>query len=92
MRKDTILKIFTLPEAILKTAFLGVEQRRSKNLDDSNEPMHYRTAVFGIIVCITGILIFCLRVGMSLWIFPIFFGIYFTISLAIARYVGRIMS
>lgn len=70
---------------VLKTAFSSSKKRQAKNLDDSTEPIHYRTAIFGIIICVAGILMFCIRAGMSLWIFPIFFGIYFTISLAIAR-------
>ena len=66
---------------VLKTVFSSSDKR----LDDSREPMRYRTALIGIVLCVTGILIFCMRMGFSLWIFPIFFGIYFTISFAIAR-------
>ena len=70
---------------VLKMIFSRSEKRSPQRLDDSGEPMRYRTALIGILVCLTGILIFCLKAGLSLWIFPIFFGIYFTISLAIAR-------
>jgi hypothetical protein len=76
--RDHLVKVF-------KTAFWSSERRKSQNLDDSGEPIRYRTAIFGIILCMFGILAFSLRAGMSLWIFPIFFGIYFTISLSIAR-------
>ena len=70
---------------VFKIAFWGSGKNQDENLDDSKEPMRYRTAIFGIIICMGGILAFCLRAGMSLWVFPIFFGIYFTISLSIAR-------
>ncbi|MEK7399700.1 MAG: DUF6785 family protein, partial [Candidatus Poribacteria bacterium] len=65
---------------VLKTVF-----SRPGGLDDKYEPMRYRTAFIGIIACLTGLLVFSLHAGMSLWVFPIFFGIYFIISIAIAR-------
>ncbi len=65
---------------VLKIALLG-----RKSSDDKDEPMRYRSALILLVLCITGLLLFCLRMGMSLWLFPIFFGIYFTIVLSIAR-------
>jgi len=56
-----------------------------KSPDDKDEPMRYRSALILLTLCIAGLLLFCLRMGMSLWLFPIFFGIYFTIVLSIAR-------
>lgn len=58
---------------------------RQKSPDDKDEPMRYRSALIILFLCITGLLLFCLRMGMSLWVFPVFFGIYFTIVLSIAR-------
>jgi len=66
------------------------------DLDDSDEPMRYRTAVLGIIGGAAFIIFFCSRygvssiiyksvAGMSMAIIVAFFVIYFAISTAIAR-------
>jgi len=54
-------------------------------MDDSKEPMRYRTAAIGIILGVTALMVFCRRLGMSLWLVPVFFGLYFVISISITR-------
>jgi len=54
-------------------------------IGDAQEPISYRTALAGILLGIGFITFFCLRAGMSLGVIWTFFGIYFAISLAIAR-------
>lgn len=68
----------------LKRVFGRVFSDKSA-LDDSDEPMRYRSAVLVMMVGITFITLFCLKAGMSIWAIPLFFGLYFTISTAITR-------
>ncbi|RKU06484.1 hypothetical protein C6502_19795 [Candidatus Poribacteria bacterium] len=58
---------------------------RSSSLDDSREPMPYRLAVAGILAGLVLLTIFSYRAGMSLWVIPIFFGIYFLLAIMIGR-------
>ena len=66
--------------AVIKTA-LGV----GKRLNDSEEPMRYRTAFFGAILGLILLFFLLLRAGMSLWVIPIFLFFYFLISFVITR-------
>ena len=58
--------------------------RRNGN-EDAGEPMRYRTAL----ACIFGgsgfLLYFCLKAGMSLWVFVLFFSFYFLLVFALTR-------
>lgn len=53
--------------------------------EDSDEPMSYRVAFVGFIVAMLYLLLFSARAGMSVWVFPLFFGIYFALGTVIAR-------
>ena len=55
------------------------------DLDDSMEPMKYRTAIIGCIAASILLIIFCAKAGMSVWVAILFFGCYLAISLAITR-------
>ena len=55
------------------------------NLDDSTEPMKYRTAIIGCIAASVLLIVFCLKAGMSVWVAIVFFACYLGISLAITR-------
>lgn len=55
------------------------------DIDDSDEPMSYRTAVIGVILGFSFIVFFCYRGGMSVWVAIMFFILYFAISLAVTR-------
>lgn len=50
-----------------------------------DEPIQYRTAILGIIFGMLLLTLFSYKAGMSLWIIPIFFVIYFGISTVITR-------
>jgi len=52
---------------------------------DLGEPMRYRTAVVCILAGLIFLALFCLKAGMSLWVFFIFFSFYFTLIFALAR-------
>ena len=54
-------------------------------MDDSKEPMRYRSAAIGIILGMVALTLFCRRLGMSVWLVPVFFGLYFAISISITR-------
>ncbi len=55
------------------------------SIDDSKEPMKYRTAVFGLIIGFILLMFFCNRWGMSLWLAIVFFVLYFIIATALTR-------
>ena len=57
----------------------------NKGEDDSREPVSYRGATVGLIVASMFLLAFCVRAGMSPWVFVVFFFLYFAMSLAITR-------
>ena len=54
-------------------------------VNDSNEPMPYRMAVFGLIGAFVFLVVFCNVAGMSIWVAVLFFVIYYAISTAITR-------
>ena len=47
--------------------------------------MSYRLAVAGLLAGLVFLTAFSYRAGMSLWVIPIFFGIYFLLAIMIAR-------
>ena len=59
--------------------------RIDSTLDDSDEPMPYRWAVFGILGSIIFIGIFTSAAGMAVWVAACFFGFYFILAVAITR-------
>lgn len=54
-------------------------------IDDSGEPLSYRTALIGFFIGWGIILYFAYRAGMSLWVSCSFFAIYFLLALAMTR-------
>ena len=64
---------------------LFTSSRSRFQLDDSREPMPYRLAVIGIVFGLIFLTVFSYKAGMSLWVIPIFFGIYFLLSIMITR-------
>lgn len=54
-------------------------------IDDSNEPISYRTAVSGLIIGGVFLLGFSYQAGMSIWVGIIFFVVYFAIITSITR-------
>lgn len=65
---------------VFQTAFT-----RHRPLDDSREPLGYRTAILGIVLGSAFITWFCLMAGMKLWVVLCFFTIFYLISIGITR-------
>lgn len=63
--------------------FIGIFSRTFK--DDKYEPMRYRTALAFIISGMIFLALFCMRSGMSLWVFAIFFLYYFLLLFSLTR-------
>jgi hypothetical protein len=55
------------------------------SLDDSKEPMSYRSALIGIVLGLTCLISFASYLGMTWWVGILFFLIYFALALAITR-------
>lgn len=58
---------------------------KESELDDSNEPMTYRSALIGIAAGLVLLFLFCLKAGASPYIPVIFFFLYFVACIAITR-------
>lgn len=58
---------------------------RRSSLDDSREPMSYRTALLGIVVGLASLAGFAIWSGMTPWVALAFFGIYFMLSISVTR-------
>jgi hypothetical protein len=58
---------------------------KPSTLDDSREPMRYRTAALGIIAGVAGLVGFGNYMGLTWWIGVLFFLMYFALALAITR-------
>jgi len=65
--------------------FRKVIYPKSEHLDDSIEPVKYRTAVLGLICSFLFLLIFCYSAGMSIWAIVLFFSMYLILAIAITR-------
>lgn len=70
-------------KAVLRKIFGRKANRMSALPDDSNEPMRYKTAMIGMILCLAFIFLFCLRTGMSLWVVPLFIVLYYMICISL---------
>jgi hypothetical protein len=66
-----------------KRVLVGVVGKRA--VDDSDEPMHYRSAILGIIAGCIFLVVFSVRIGMSIWGALSFFAIYYAVSTTITR-------
>ena len=60
-----------------------VHQVLVQNLSD--ESTLYRTAILGLIIGFALLSLFSIRIGMSMWLVPIFFGIYFIVVIVLTR-------
>lgn len=58
---------------------------RSSRIDDSDEPMSYRTAVAGLVVGFLAMIAFCSAVGMSPLLGAAYLGVYLIFSTTITR-------
>jgi len=67
-----------LKQVFLK-AFGGSE------IDDSQEPMSYRLAFWGMIVGLLFLILFSVKAGMVFWLVCMLFVVYFALSIAVTR-------
>jgi len=65
---------------VLRKALFG-----AKDVDDSTEPLPYRVAVFGFLLCVGGLLLWFKLAGMALWVGIFFLGLLWTVLLGYAR-------
>lgn len=66
--------------AVVKKVLIG-----KRDMNDSEEPIPYRMAVLGIIFGMIFLTLFSFRAGMSIWLPPIFFIIWYLLAIAITR-------
>ncbi|MDO8589177.1 MAG: hypothetical protein Q7T82_19295 [Armatimonadota bacterium] len=66
--------------SVFRTAFT-----RHKEIDESREAVSYRVALLGAAVGMLFLGLFSWAMGMSLWIIPIFFVLYFAMAIVVAR-------
>jgi len=59
--------------------------KNSTAIDDTDEPIRYRTAALLAVACMIFLILFCLFAGMSLWVILLFFLLYFLLSLSFTR-------
>ena len=64
---------------VIRKVFLGT------GIDDSREPLRYRGAVFGIVICSVILGIFAQQMGLSLWVVVTFFLLFLMMCIAMAR-------
>ena len=58
---------------------------RQSRVDDSMEPMSYRTACWGAIGGLIFLIFFSVKAGMALWLVCLLFAIYFALSVSVTR-------
>ncbi len=59
--------------------------KKNEKLDDSTEPIRYRTAVLGICFGLLFLSFFSYKAGMSLWLAPLFFLLYYVFAITVTR-------
>ena len=64
--------------------FRSIVQRIQLN-DPSDESRLYRLALTGLVVGFASLCLFSVRIGMSLWLVPLFFCLYFVIVVVLTR-------
>ena len=72
----------------LKDVF-GKAFGRAEHVDDSNEILSYRTAVFGLLLCAATMVTWLVFSGMSPWVAVLFLAIAFAIFYALTRIVAE---
>ncbi len=69
----------------LKAVWEKARHPSSTLLDDTNEPMSYRTAVFGVLAGLLFLTVFCLGAGMTIGVILVYFGFFFLLSVGLTR-------
>ncbi|MEK7397036.1 MAG: DUF6785 family protein, partial [Candidatus Poribacteria bacterium] len=57
----------------------------SASIDDKNEPMSYRFAVLALFLCLIFLIVFCVKMGISLWVSIFFLFAYLMVAIAVTR-------
>lgn len=57
----------------------------NRGIDDTREPIGYRFVLVGIVISSVLLGLFCLRIGLSLWVVTIFFVLFLIMCVAMAR-------
>ena len=58
---------------------------KHSDIDDSQEPMKYRTALLGLIIGVVLLVLFSHRAGMTLWYIGGFLSLYFVMGIGVTR-------
>ena len=66
-------------KSVLKRAF------SSLSIDDNLEPMRYRTATLGLIIGLILLILFCVKMGITIWVAILFLFFYLLVAIAITR-------
>lgn len=62
-----------------------IGMKTSLDNPDEPEPLSYRSAFAGIVICLALLFLICREVGMSLWVFVLFFTLYIIFATSITR-------
>ncbi|MFC1714641.1 DUF6785 family protein [Candidatus Poribacteria bacterium] len=65
---------------VVKQAVTG-----KSDLDESREPMRYRTAVVLLVLCLILLFLFCYQAGMSPWVIVVFYLLFFLMGISLTR-------
>jgi hypothetical protein len=74
--KTHLLYVFS---SLFKNSKVGLK------LYEKDEPVSYKVAIAILFLGIAFIFFFCLKAGMSLWLIPVFFIIYYSIAISVTR-------
>jgi hypothetical protein len=69
----------------LRSVFKSIIPSRKKIADESSEAMSYRTVIISMLIASALLVMFCMRLGMSVPMILAFFILYFALSTAITR-------
>lgn len=58
---------------------------KNTDMNDSDEPLSYRTAAMGVIIGLLILIVFLMKMGMVWWLAILFFAIYMAMSIGITR-------
>ena len=70
---------------VFMSVFRSTKTRKDKDGEDADEPISYRSAVIVLSVSVLLFMGFCVKAGMSVWAFLIFFGFYIAIVIGVTR-------
>ena len=70
---------------VFMSVFRPTKTRKDKDGEDADEPISYRSTVIVLSVSVLLFMGFCVKAGMSVWAFLIFFGFYIAIVIGVTR-------